>query len=51
MAMFPKFTAWGDPGKKHMHGFPVAIAMHCPRPRGAGEEAEGRAGWGLSEET
>ena len=25
------------------------IAMHCPRPFGAGEEAEGRAGWGLQE--
>ncbi|WP_301002635.1 hypothetical protein [Methanoculleus sp.] len=22
------------------------IATHCPRPTGAGEEAEGRAGWG-----
>ena len=45
-----------------VHGFPVDyapsvlvlrtfrpshIATHCPRPLGAGEEAEGRAGWGL----
>jgi len=28
------------------HGFPPGIATHCPRPSGAGEEAEGRAGWG-----
>jgi hypothetical protein len=26
----------------------VDIATHCPRPLRAGEEAEGRAGWGLS---
>ena len=25
----------------------VAIATHCPRPAGAGEEAGGRVGWGL----
>ena len=28
-------------------GFPPGIATHCPRPRGAGEEAGGRVGWGL----
>ena len=32
-----------------MHGFPPAIATHCPRPLRAGEEAGGRAGWGLQE--
>ena len=26
-------------------GFSPGIATHCPRPRGAGEEAGGRAGW------
>ena len=29
------------------YGVPLAIATHCPRPPGAGEEAGGRAGWGL----
>ena len=29
------------------HGFRADFATHCPRPRGAGEEAGGRAGWGL----
>ena len=28
-------------------GLPLGIASHCPRPSGAGEEAGGRAGWGL----
>ncbi len=28
-------------------GFSPGIATHCPHPSGAGEEAGGRAGWGL----
>ncbi|CVK32367.1 conserved protein of unknown function [Methanoculleus bourgensis] len=28
-------------------GFSPGIATHCPRPWGRGEEAGGRAGWGL----
>ncbi len=53
MAILPRSTAWGDardgwsPGGNPGHGFPSAIATHCPRPSWAGEEAEGRAGWGL----
>ena|GEM_PF-5741395 len=31
------------------HGFPPAIATHCPRPSGAGAEREAREGWGLPE--
>jgi len=31
-----------------MHGFRVGIATHCPRPPGAGEEREARAGWGFT---
>ncbi len=35
-------------GRTLEHGFPPGIAMTAPAP-GAGEEAEGRAGWGLQE--
>jgi hypothetical protein len=34
------------PGRS-VHGFPPAIATHCPRPSWAGEERGARVGWGL----
>ena len=37
--------------REPIHGFPPDIAMHCPRPLGAEEEAEGQVGWGLQAAT
>src|SRR5690606_8973533 len=37
----------GSTWRRTKHGCPPGIAMTAPAPRGAGEEAEGRAGWGL----
>ena len=38
----------------HLHTpinrFPPGYPIDCPRPSGAGEEAAGRAGWGLARE-
>ena len=34
-----------SPGSRP-RSFPLGITMYCPCPRGAGEEAAGRAGWG-----
>ncbi|SCL75085.1 hypothetical protein L21_0975 [Methanoculleus chikugoensis] len=43
----PTVHYMGRAGRRTIHGFPPAIATHCPRPSRAGEEAEGRAGWGF----
>ncbi|CDM26114.1 hypothetical protein BN140_3007 [Methanoculleus bourgensis MS2] len=54
MAISPRFTVWGDSEKEQNpnslpgHGFPPAIATHCPRPQGGGGGGRRPGGVGVT---